>query len=99
MGFPSEGAEAVYRNPMDQVQTFFRQRHPQHYRIYNLCSERKYDVAKFDDRVCEIPFNDHNAPAFSLFLQFCADAHKFLAADPENVIAVVWLMHKSLQQR
>jgi phosphatidylinositol-3,4,5-trisphosphate 3-phosphatase/dual-specificity protein phosphatase PTEN len=88
MGFPSEGAEAVYRNPMDQVQKFFNLKHRNAYRVYNLCSERKYDHTKFDDRVCEIEFNDHNAPAFPLMMKFCSDAHRFLAADSENVIAV-----------
>jgi hypothetical protein len=46
MGFPSEGAEAVYRNPMEQVQKFFHQKHPNRFRVYNLCSERKYDHKK-----------------------------------------------------
>jgi hypothetical protein len=46
MGFPSEGTEAVYRNPLPQVQKFFEQKHPSHFRIYNLCSERKYEHKK-----------------------------------------------------
>jgi len=89
MGFPSEGAEAVYRNPLEQVQRFFRHRHPAgRVRVYNLCSERKYDVMKFEKQVCELPFHDHNAPFFSLMMRFCLDAHAWLAAHPENVVAV-----------
>jgi phosphatidylinositol-3,4,5-trisphosphate 3-phosphatase/dual-specificity protein phosphatase PTEN len=89
MGFPSEGAEAVYRNPMEQVQKFFHQKHPNRFRVYNLCSERKYAHSKFDDRVCDIPFNDHGAPPFELLMTFCRDAHKFLEHHEDNVIAVV----------
>jgi phosphatidylinositol-3,4,5-trisphosphate 3-phosphatase/dual-specificity protein phosphatase PTEN len=40
MGFPSTGIEAVYRNPMPEVQRFFKTRHEGHYKIINLCSER-----------------------------------------------------------
>jgi len=46
MGFPADGAEAVYRNPMEQVQKFFAARHPGRARVYNLCSERKYEHSK-----------------------------------------------------
>ena len=38
MGFPSEGMEGMFRNPMIEVQKFFETRHPQSYR-YNLCSD------------------------------------------------------------
>ena len=41
MGFPSAGAEAMYRNPLQQVQRFFHERHPNAFRLYNLCSERE----------------------------------------------------------
>ena len=46
MGFPSTGQEALYRNPMPEVQRFFNSRHPKH-KIYNLCSERSYDASEF----------------------------------------------------
>ncbi|KAJ1493118.1 hypothetical protein T484DRAFT_1769238 [Baffinella frigidus] len=39
MGFPSEGVEGVYRNSQEHVYKFFQQRHSDHYRIINLCSE------------------------------------------------------------
>ena len=42
MGFPSEGAEATYRNPMSSVQRFFNTRHKGKYLIYNVCSEKHY---------------------------------------------------------
>eukprot|EP01044_Picomonas_judraskeda_P010469 COSAG03_NODE_1348_length_4281_cov_116.671927_4_plen_309_part_00 len=51
MGFPSEGAEALYRNPMAEVQHFLNSRHPGCYRVYNLCSERAYPSRAFENRV------------------------------------------------
>lgn len=31
----------MYRNPLQQVQRFFHERHPNAFRLYNLCSERE----------------------------------------------------------
>lgn len=62
MGFPSSGSEASYRNPMADVQRFFNTRHPEHYKIYNLCSERSYDPASFGGRCARYGFEDHNPP-------------------------------------
>lgn len=104
MGFPSEGSEATYRNPLPQVQSFFKTFHPNQFRIYNLCSERHYDAAKFGgvetggpsggnpECVRVFPFDDHNAPAFHMIVDLCIDAAGFLnmklAGDQENVVAI-----------
>ncbi len=53
-GFPSEGVEGTFRNPMPQVQLFLSQRHPGSYRVYNLCSERSYDPVNFNGRGTEL---------------------------------------------
>ena len=41
-------------------QRFFKTRHPDAYRIVNLCSERAYDFDKFDGHCARYPFDDHN---------------------------------------
>ena len=112
MGFPSEGAEGVYRNPMSQVVTcpeitprsrrdhaeiswpmsqvvaFLEKRHKEHYMVYNLCSERSYDPAKFNNRVKIFPFDDHNPPPLRMIPRLCASVDEFLGEHPENVVVL-----------
>ena len=37
MGFPSEGAEAMYRNPLSEVKRFFETYHSEHYKVLEGC--------------------------------------------------------------
>ncbi len=59
MGFPSEGLEAYYRNPVSEVATFFNTYHSGHVWVFNLCSEKQYDSDIFGGRVSVYPFEDH----------------------------------------
>jgi len=88
MGFPSESLEGMYRNKLSDVQRFFSRYHPEHFRIYNLCSERQYDPALFDNRVVRFPFDDHNPCPFEMIPKLCEDANEFLNKDAKNVVAV-----------
>lgn len=68
MGYPSENLEAWYRNSITEVRRFMNKKHPDHHKIYNLCSERKYDPRNFNrGLVCEdFAFDDHNPPEFNM---------------------------------
>ena len=105
MGWPTEegSLEAAYRNPMPEVQRFFKTKHTaahpdapddaaartDHYKIYNVCWERAYDVGGFFPLVSTcIPFLDHNCPPFQLLVDYMHDADAWLRADPRNVIAI-----------
>ena len=50
MSFPASGIESLYRNHIDDVEKYIKQRHPDHYFIFNL-SGAKYNYQAFDYRI------------------------------------------------
>jgi len=88
MGYPSENVESIYRNALDDVRRLLEEKHKDHYKIYNLCSERSYDIQKFHSRVSVYPFDDHNPPEFGQMRPFCEDVAKWLDEHDENVAVV-----------
>jgi phosphatidylinositol-3,4,5-trisphosphate 3-phosphatase/dual-specificity protein phosphatase PTEN len=88
MGFPATNLEKFYRNNIDDVKKMLEEKHKDHYKLYNLCSERSYDVSKFQNRVAYYPFDDHNPPEFSMMKTFCEDVEKWLAKNKDNIAVV-----------
>ncbi|CAN8270281.1 unnamed protein product [Cochlearia groenlandica] len=96
MGFPagdmSSGffgyVEGFYRNQMEEVISFLETQHKGKYKVYNLCSERLYDVSLFEGKVASFPFDDHNCPPIHLVSLFCQSAYAWLKEDIENVVVV-----------
>ena len=88
MGYPSKITESMYRNCFDDVGTFLDDRHDGHYKVYNLYSERCYDVQKFHGRVAVYPFDDHQPPEFGQILPFCRDVQHWLSQHQENVAVI-----------
>lgn len=87
MGKPSTSIEGIYRNKLEDVKEFFNSRHPEHYKVYNLCEENVYPENVFY-KYGHYPFQDHEAPPLNLIHPFCVDAKKFLEEDKENVVAI-----------
>lgn len=87
MGLPSTSVEGLFRNSMEDVKLFFHSRHPERYKVYNLCEEKKYPEDTFY-RQGYFPFKDHEAPPINLILPFCMDAKTFLDQNPEHVVAI-----------
>ena len=50
MAFPASGFESVYRNKIEDVSKFIKEKHGSNFLIINL-SDRKYDYTKFDNQV------------------------------------------------
>jgi phosphatidylinositol-3,4,5-trisphosphate 3-phosphatase and dual-specificity protein phosphatase PTEN len=88
MGYPATGVEAVYRNHMKDVQRFFNEKYSGHYKIYNLCCERKYSEQWFENWSREFIFDDHNAPMFYLIRAFCNDLDNWFIQDKNNVASI-----------
>ena len=88
MGFPSSSIEGIYRNNMEKVKKFFAKRHPNHYKVYNLCDDKKYASNCFYKQDAFFAFKDHEAPPLNILRPFCEDAKKFLDEDEQNVVAI-----------
>lgn len=88
MSFPSSGVRKLYRNPIEDVARFLDTKHQDHYRVYDLCSERNYNPEKFHGRVERLFIDDHNVPTLDDLIKFCNNVRKWLSEDERNVIAV-----------
>jgi hypothetical protein len=51
-------------------------------------AERGYSLDMYHGAVASYPFMDHTPPPFELLLPCCAHMHRFLQANPDNVVAV-----------
>lgn len=82
MGLPSEGLESYYRNDIEEVSQFLRERHGENYKVWNL-SERDYDVGKFPEVVITRGWRDHYACPFRLLIHLTDEVDEYLKADKE----------------
>ncbi|XP_052608802.1 phosphatidylinositol 3,4,5-trisphosphate 3-phosphatase TPTE2-like [Peromyscus californicus insignis] len=88
MSFPSSGGQSFYRNPIEEVVRFLDSKHPDHYQVYNLCSESAYDPKNFHYRVRRIMVDDHNVPTLEEMLLFSKEVNDWMAQHPENIVAI-----------
>ncbi|KAJ8391447.1 hypothetical protein AAFF_G00089210 [Aldrovandia affinis] len=88
MSFPSSGKQSFYRNPIKEVARFLDTKHEDHYKVYNLCSEKGYDPLFFHYRVERVFIDDHNVPSLEDMLKYTANVREWMSADPSNVIAI-----------
>ncbi|KAI1893628.1 hypothetical protein AGOR_G00125670 [Albula goreensis] len=88
MSFPSSGKQSFYRNPIKEVARFLDTKHEDHYKVYNLCSEKGYDPQFFHYRVERVFIDDHNVPSLEDMLKYTANVREWMLADPENIIAI-----------
>lgn len=86
--FPSSGLWAAYRNPIEKVAQFLNTKHKDRYKIFNLCSEKTYNTAFFNDMVERVMIDDHNVPTVEQMVQFADTVRAWLGEHPDNVIVV-----------
>ncbi|XP_020593607.1 phosphatidylinositol 3,4,5-trisphosphate 3-phosphatase and protein-tyrosine-phosphatase PTEN1 isoform X2 [Phalaenopsis equestris] len=88
MSYPGERVRALYRNPIWQVRDVLDTRHPDRYKVYNLCIEENYDPTHFHGRVEIYPFDDNHVPPLSMVKLLCESIYSWLSSDPENIAVI-----------
>ncbi|XP_035664284.1 phosphatidylinositol 3,4,5-trisphosphate 3-phosphatase TPTE2-like isoform X1 [Branchiostoma floridae] len=90
MTFPTCGQqhEHLYEAAIKEVAHLLDVKHKDHYKVYNLCSERTYDESLFYHRVEKLSIDDHNVPSLREMLQFCAGVREWMMMDERNIIVV-----------
>ncbi|XP_048193432.1 phosphatidylinositol 3,4,5-trisphosphate 3-phosphatase TPTE2-like [Perognathus longimembris pacificus] len=76
------------RKHQQEVVHFLDTRHPEHYFVYNLCSERSYNPRFFHHRMHRILIDDHNVPTLQEMITFSKEVIAWLSKDPQNTIAI-----------
>ena len=81
MGAPSEGREALFRNPMSEVQRFFEAHHNGKVRVIDLRSEKnnRYAPECFQGRVAAFRFPDHCPATLQVSTTGCNNARRAVA--------------------
>ncbi|KAM4859951.1 phosphatidylinositol 3,4,5-trisphosphate 3-phosphatase TPTE2-like [Thomomys bottae] len=88
MSFPSSGPQTFFRNPIEEVARFLDTKHPDHYFVYNLCSEESYDSKYFHDRTRRVMIDDHNVPTLEEMILFSKDVVDWLTKDAQNIAVI-----------
>ena len=87
MSLPGEGLQKAYRNSIDSVSSFLKEKHKINCKVLNLSGHR-YNYEKFYNNVSEYIWIDHYPPSIDLLFHACQDIHNWLCEDHEHVIAV-----------
>ena len=86
MSFPASGFEKCYRNNINKVVSFLNDKHPDHYKIYNL-SNREYNFDKFHGFVKSYDWEDHHSVSLLTLFEICHNMYDFLY-EKDNVAVV-----------
>jgi phosphatidylinositol-3,4,5-trisphosphate 3-phosphatase/dual-specificity protein phosphatase PTEN len=94
MGFPGEGLEGAYRNPLHEISRFFFLKFGAgNFLIINL-AERDYSYARVDNSVLEMGFPDLHTCPLHLAFELAQRMQAFLDKGPRKVVAVHCLAGK-----
>ena len=93
MAFPAQGFESLYRNRIQDVQSFLTKNHKKKYLVINL-SNRTYNYLYFDNKVYDVKWPNHFPCPFLRYLETVIFCVEFLLSDKDNAIAVHCLAGK-----
>ncbi|KAJ1606167.1 putative membrane bound phosphatase [Cryptosporidium canis] len=88
MGLPAINIEAIYRNPIEEVSTFFMTKYPRNHMVINLCNEREHYSLNYFHSIVSCPFPDHQVPTLGSLFIICFLVLNYLVSDSKNVVAV-----------
>lgn len=88
MGLPAINIEAIYRNPIEEVSTFFMTKYPRSHMVINLCNEREHYSLNYFHSIVSCPFPDHQVPTLGSLFIICFLVLNYLVSDRKNVVAI-----------
>ncbi|GBL99826.1 Tensin-1 [Araneus ventricosus] len=85
--FPQTETDATYKNNLKEVTRMLRTKHGTNYMVFNL-SEKRYDLAKFNNRVFEFGWPPNLAPPLERLCSICKSVDSWLNSDPQNIAVI-----------
>ncbi|KAG8199629.1 hypothetical protein JTE90_009463 [Oedothorax gibbosus] len=85
--FPRTESDATYKNNLKEVTRMLRTKHGTNYMVFNL-SEKRYDLAKFNNRVYEFGWPSNLAPPLERLCSICKSIDSWINSDPQNVAVI-----------
>ena len=77
MAYPASGFEKTYRNSIDDVSEYFKQKHGGNCLVINV-SMRNYNYELFENKVKDYFWPDHQAPPLTTLFIICDDMLQFM---------------------
>ena len=82
MAFPATSVlEKLYRNNIEDVVGYLESQHRGNYLILNV-SNRMYDYSRFNEKVMDFEWPDHQAPALTTLVHIAYEMYHFLRSNP-----------------
>ncbi|XP_054722320.1 tensin-1-like, partial [Uloborus diversus] len=85
--FPKTESDVTYKNNLKEVTRMLRTKHGTSYMVFNL-SEKRYDLAKFNNRVLEFGWPQNLAPPLERLCSICKSIDSWIYSDPQNIAII-----------
>ncbi|KFM74955.1 Tensin-1, partial [Stegodyphus mimosarum] len=85
--FPRTEPDTTYKSNLKDVTRMLRTKHGTNYMVFNL-SEKRYDLAKFNNRVLEFGWPQNLAPPLERLCSICKSIDSWINSDPQNIAVI-----------